>query len=52
MTIDRNSEGAWRISEFTNGADSYLVTKTYYGYTKRDAIRLFRKQMRELESKC
>ena len=48
MSIDRNSEGAWRISEIING---YLITKTYYSYTKREAIRQFREHKRELEGK-
>ena len=31
--------GAWIISDFVGG---YLVTRTYYGHTKRDSLRLFR----------
>ena len=40
MIIDKNREGAWRISETING---YLKTQVYYFYTKKDAIKLFRK---------
>lgn len=40
MTIERNHEGAYVISDIIAG---YLVTKRYYGYTKREAIRMFRK---------
>ena len=31
--------GAWQVSDIIGG---YLVTRTYYGYTKREAIALFR----------
>ena len=44
MTIDKNSEGAWRVSDFVGG---YLVTRVFYGYTKREAVQLFRKYRRE-----
>jgi len=43
MTIDKNAEGAWRISDIIGG---YLVTRRYYGYTKREAIKLFKEQTR------
>jgi hypothetical protein len=38
MIIDKNNEGAWRISDSING---YLETKVYYFYTKKEAIKLF-----------
>jgi hypothetical protein len=44
MTIEKNREGAWVI--YAVGGDGYLVTRSYYGYTKRDAVRLFRAHMR------
>ena len=44
MTIEKNREGAWVI--YTLGRDGYLVTRSYYGYTKRDAVRLFREHIR------
>jgi hypothetical protein len=31
--------GAWIVSEIVGG---YLVSRTYYGYTKREAVALFR----------
>ena len=40
MIVDRNNEGAWRISETING---YLQTQIYYFYTKKEAIKLFKK---------
>ena len=46
--IDRNREGAWRICDEVNG---YWETRVYYFYTKREAIRLFRKEMKELRGK-
>ena len=39
MIIDKNAEGAWRISENING---YLETQVYYFYTKAEAIKKFR----------
>jgi hypothetical protein len=42
-SIDRNGEGAWRISTFVGeGIDEYLLTRCYYFYTKREAIRQFK----------
>ena len=47
MIIDKNNEGAWRISETING---YLKTQVYYFYTKKDAIKLFRKYRRDVKN--
>ena len=44
MTIEKNREGAWVI--YAQDREGYLVTRSYYGYTKRDAVRLFRAHMR------
>ena len=41
MTVERNHEGAYVISDIING---YLVTKRYYGYTKKQAVKLFREE--------
>lgn len=41
MTVERNYEGAYVISDIING---YLVTKRYYGYTKKQAVKLFREE--------
>jgi hypothetical protein len=38
LTIDRNSEGAWRVSAIVDG---YLVTRRYYDYSRRQAVELF-----------
>ena len=45
--IDKNQEGAWRLSAFVGeGAGEYLLTKCYYFYTKREAIRLFKEELK------
>ena len=43
MTIERNHEGAWVISAVVG---QYLETRRYYGYTKREAITLFKEETR------
>jgi hypothetical protein len=44
MTVERmHPSGAYRIDDVIGG---YLVTKWYYGYTKREAIKLFKEQTR------
>lgn len=41
MTVTKNREGAYVISDIVDG---YLVTKRYYGYTKREAVALYKKE--------
>jgi hypothetical protein len=41
MTTTKNPNGSYTVSEIVNG---YLVSRTYYGYTKRDAIRIFKNE--------
>jgi hypothetical protein len=43
MTAQKNSEGAWIVSDIIGG---YLVTRTYYYYNKREAIALFKRENR------
>ncbi len=43
MLIERNYEGAWIISDIVAG---YFITRRYYGYTKMEAIRLFKMEMK------
>jgi len=38
--------GAWIVSEIVG---RYLVSRTYYGYTKREAVALFRAAKRRGE---
>jgi hypothetical protein len=49
MTIEKNREGAWII--YSSDNYGYLVTRTFYGYTKRESARLFRQYMKEREGK-
>jgi hypothetical protein len=40
-TVEKNHYGAWVISAFIGG---YLVTRQFYGYTKRQAVSRFLEQ--------
>jgi hypothetical protein len=42
MIVDRNYEGAWVVSDIVGG---YWVSRRYYGYTKRQALALFRAEV-------
>jgi hypothetical protein len=44
-TITRNQvNGSWKVSDIVGG---YLVTRVYMGYTKREALATFKREMRE-----
>ena len=43
MTATRLHNGAWQVSAIVRG---YLTTRTFYGYTKREALALFRAEMK------
>ena len=43
MSIERNFEGAYVVSDIIGG---YLVVRRYYGYTKKEAIALFKSEMK------
>ena len=45
MSISRLINGAVQVSAVIRG---YLVTRTYFGYSKRDAGRMFRSEMRHI----
>ena len=47
MTIEKNREGAWVI--YALGGEGYLITRSYYVYSKRESARLFRQYMKERE---
>jgi hypothetical protein len=49
MTIEKMfPSGAWKVSGVVEGeADHYFLTRVYYGYTKREAVRLWRQHIRE-----
>jgi hypothetical protein len=43
ITVERNHAGAYVLSAIHGG---YLVSRQYYGYTKREAVRLFKEELR------
>jgi len=43
-TATRNTNGSWVVSDIVAG---YLVTRVYYGYTKRESVARFTLEMRE-----
>jgi hypothetical protein len=48
ISINKNNEGAWRLSGFVGeGAGEYLFTRSYYFYNKREAIKQFKIDIRE-----
>jgi hypothetical protein len=47
ITYNRNNEGALVLSAFVGeGAGEYLLTRTYYDYTKEQAAKLFKEEMK------
>ena len=53
MTIDKNNEGAWRISDFVGeGAGEYLLTRTYYFTPKAQAIAQFKQDIKSEEARA
>lgn len=48
MNIEKNIHGAYVIADIvTDGYDTWRECKQFYGYTKRDAIRLYREHLLE-----
>lgn len=43
MTITKQKYGEWLVQDVVNG---YLVSRQYYGYTKREAIREFKQDVK------
>ena len=41
MTVEKTTQGAWKVSDIVNGC---LVTKQYFGYTKKEAIAIFKQE--------
>lgn len=41
MTIERNFQGAWCISDIVGG---YYVRRIYMDYSRREALQLFREE--------
>lgn len=49
MTVTRNPvNGSLTISRYVKDL-GYLVTQTYYDYTRKEAISLFREHVRDLK---
>ena len=46
MNIERNCEGAWAIYATTDNGQ--LIQRQYYGYCRRDAIRQFNNEIKQL----
>lgn len=47
ITTERNREGAWILSAVIGGSYSgYRLQRSYYGYTKREALALFRQYVK------
>jgi hypothetical protein len=47
MTVEKMfPSGGYRVSEIVNG---YYVTMRYFGYTKKEAVRLFRQYIKEIQ---
>ena len=47
ITYERNQAGAWVLSAFVGeGAGEYLLTRSYYGHTKRQAVKMFREEIK------
>lgn len=44
MIATKNLNGSLTLSEIVNG---YLFTRTYYGYTKLEALRRFRAEVNQ-----
>lgn len=50
ITAERNKYGAWVMTCLVNldGYGTGLNTQVYYGYTKREALRLYRQYLKDL----
>ena len=50
ITYEKNNEGALVLSAFVaGGAGEYLLRRTYYQYTKAEAVKLFRQEIKKEE---
>ena len=46
ITYQRNHAGAWVLSAVVGeGAGEYLLTRSYYDYTREQAAKLFREEI-------
>jgi hypothetical protein len=50
LSIDKNNEGAWRLSAFVGeGYEEHWICRTYYFYTKSQAIKQFKQDIKEIK---
>lgn len=48
ISYKRNQEGALVLSAFVGeGAGEYLLTRTYYDYTRGQAVKLFKEEIKK-----
>jgi hypothetical protein len=53
IRAEKNQGGAWTLSGFIGeGAGEYLFTRSYYFYTKGEAIRLFKEDIKREEARA
>jgi hypothetical protein len=45
VIVTRNINGSLNVSDIVAG---YFVTRTYYGYTRRQAVRLFKQHIKAM----
>lgn len=41
ISVEKTFQGAWRVSAIVGG---FLVSRAYMGYTKREAVAMFKQQ--------
>ena len=46
MIVERNREAGWSIAATDN--TGHLIQRQYYGYCRREAIRLFNREIKQL----
>lgn len=48
ITYQRNQAGAWVLSAFVGeGAGEYLLSRTYYDYTRAQAVKTFKEEIKK-----
>jgi hypothetical protein len=48
ITAERiHPSGGWHLSAVVGGGNSFLVWRSYYGYTKKEALAMFRQLLKE-----
>ena len=48
IMYEKNQEGAWVLSAFVGeGAGEYWLSRLYYFYTKKEATRLFKEEIKK-----